>query len=133
MTSKPLPTPTTFSKPFWDGAKRDELLIQKCSHCGELLMYPKRFCPACMSEELSFIPAAGTGTILSYTVTKNNPYSGLADELPLTTAIVMLDEGVQMCTKIVDTPEEDLAVGAPVQVVFEHVDDEHTLVNFKQC
>lgn len=131
MTMRPLPNPTTFSKPFWDGAKEGKLLIQRCKECGKLIMYPKKYCPECMTDNLEFVESCGKGKILTYTMTVNNAYSGVMDQMPIISAIVMLDEGVQLCTKIVNTPYENVYVDAPVEVSFEKVNDECTLVNFK--
>ena len=131
MTQRPLPNPTTFSKPFWDGAKEGKLLIQRCKACGTKIMYPKKYCPVCMSDDLEFVEACGKGKILTYTKTVNNAYSGMQELMPFTSAVVMLDEGVQLCTRIVDSEDEDIEVEAPVEVVFEKVNDDCTLVNFK--
>ena len=34
---KPLPKPTLDTKPYWDAAKRHELVIQRCKDCGTSL------------------------------------------------------------------------------------------------
>ena len=38
---KPLPNPTALSAPFWEGTKRRELLVQKCTACGALRWTPQ--------------------------------------------------------------------------------------------
>ncbi|MGY9005100.1 MAG: zinc ribbon domain-containing protein, partial [Alphaproteobacteria bacterium] len=38
--TKPLPRPSTETKPFWDGAKAHQLLIQKCNDCGKFWFPP---------------------------------------------------------------------------------------------
>jgi hypothetical protein len=33
---KPLPVPTKWSKPFWEGGKQHKLLLKTCKDCGHI-------------------------------------------------------------------------------------------------
>lgn len=128
---KSLPQPQTWSEPFWEGTKRHQLLIQKCAECGELIMYPKKYCPLCMSEEMKWVQASGRGKIYSFTVVHNNPPSAFLNNLPYTVAVIRLEEGVQILSNIVASDYESLECDMNVEVVFEDVTDEITLPKFR--
>lgn len=129
--TKPLPQPKPWSRPFWEGARRHELLIQKCKNCGQLIMYPKKYCPYCLGEEMEWVKSSGRGKIYSFTVVYNNPPSPFVDDLPFTIAIVRLEEGVQMLSNIVASDYEALQCDMNVEVVFDDVTGEITLLKFR--
>ena len=51
--------------------------------------------------------------------------------VPLVIAIVDLNEGVRMTTNIVDCSPQDVRIGMELEVVFEHVTPDATLVKFR--
>lgn len=125
----PLPVPDGDSQPFWDGIGRRELLIQRCDTCQRYIFYPRSHCPHCFGDSLSWVQAAGAGTIYSYTVV-HQAYGPFAGDVPFVVALVELQEGVRMMTRIADSPPEAVRVGAPVHVVFEQINEELTLPYF---
>jgi uncharacterized OB-fold protein len=88
-------------------------------------------CNTCLSSHLLWQPAAGTGTVYSFTVNHRAPHPGFADRLPFVTAIVELAEGVRMMSNIVQCDPEHVTIGMPVTVVFEPVTAEITLPMFR--
>ncbi|HEX6779789.1 MAG TPA: OB-fold domain-containing protein, partial [Ktedonobacterales bacterium] len=71
----------------------------------------------------------GAGTIYSYTVV-HQAYGAFAGDVPFVVALVELQEGVRMMTRITDSAPETVRIGAPVHVVFEQINDELTLPYF---
>jgi uncharacterized OB-fold protein len=126
---KPLPHPTRVSQPFWDAARRHELMLQRCEACRKFIYYPRPRCPHCFSDRLQWQPCSGTGKLYSYTVVRR-PSSHLFADGPYVLAIVELDEGPRMTTNIV-APPESLKVDMPVTVFFDDVTPDRTLVKFK--
>jgi uncharacterized protein len=126
---KPLPKPTPTSRPFWDAAKRHELMLQRCGGCNAFIYYPRDRCPRCLSDSLEWRRASGRGKVYSYTVVRRASTRSFSDK-PYVLAIVELDEGVRMTTNIETTPES-VKIGMPVTVYFDDVTPEHTLVKFK--
>lgn len=120
---RPLPQPTPWSRGFWDAVQDRRLVIQRCRSCGELIMYPKRCCPACLGEDFEWLPASGRGALYTYTVQRAGPPSGFRGMLPYVVAVVRLDEGVQMMSNIVGGEPAELACDSPVVVDFEQVDE----------
>jgi hypothetical protein len=65
-SKKPVPLPDELSRPFWDAAKERRLVIQRCSSCGHYNHPPRRFCDACLAQDLRFEP------IISYDACENS-------------------------------------------------------------
>ncbi|MBQ6734796.1 MAG: OB-fold domain-containing protein [Lachnospiraceae bacterium] len=128
---KPLPEIRPWTKPFWDGTREGRLMLQKGKKSGKLIMYPKKYSPYDMDEEMEWIEASGKGTIYTYSIVENNAPSFMAEDVPFCVAIVELEEGVRMCTNIVDTPFDRISIGAEVAPVFDKVTEDITLVRFK--
>jgi uncharacterized OB-fold protein len=126
---KPLPKPTDSSRPYWDAAKRHELMLQRCGACNALIYYPRDRCPQCLSDNLKWQPVSGRGKVYSYTVVRRASTRSFSDK-PYVLAIVELDEGVRMTTNVEAAPET-VKVGMPVSVWFDDVTPERTLVKFK--
>jgi uncharacterized protein len=106
------------------------LRIQRCDACGRAVFYPRALCPHCHADALSWIVASGRGTLYSYTVV-HQAFGPFATETPFFVAIVELEEGVRMMTRIIDAPRERIAIGAAVQVTFEQVGEDLTLPYFR--
>ena len=72
MTSaydKPIPIPSNgdLTKPFWEAAKRGELIIPYCNSCSNLFFYPREVCPNCFSKDLDWKKMSGKGHVYTYT------------------------------------------------------------------
>jgi uncharacterized OB-fold protein len=109
---------------FWDGTRAGELRIQRCHACGELRHPPGPMCPSCHSTDHGHVVASGRGTVFSFVVHHAPQLPGR--ELPLTIALVELEEGVRMVADVVGEPES-VAIGDVVQVGFDRIDDDLTL------
>lgn len=128
---KPLPEMQPWSKPFWEGAKQHKLLIQECTDCNTKIFYPRKICPECWSQNLSWTKASGKGTIYSYSITMAGVEEKFAEDLPFVLALVDLEEGVRMMTNIVDCPHDEVRIGMDVEVVFEDVTEDVSLPKWR--
>ncbi len=129
--AKPLPERSAAALPFWEAANQDVLKIQRCLSCNTAQFYPRDLCHECWSKELEWVSCSGRATVYSYTICRFPPYPGFEDDLPLVIAIVELEEGVTMTTNILDCDPEQVGIGMPVEVVFDHVNEDTTLLKFK--
>ncbi len=125
---KPLPKPSPTSRPFWEAARRHELQIQRCAACREYIYYPRNRCPKCFSDQLSWERVSGRGKVYSYTIVRRASSRAFSD--PYVLAIVELAEGPRMTSNIV-APLDQVRVEMPVEVFFDDVTPEVTLVKFK--
>ena len=136
MTSeykKPLPRPEnpTLTQPYWDAAKRHELVMPRCKNHNGFFWPPRELCPVCLSMELEWAPVGGNGRVYSYTIINQPGIPAFADDVPYAYAHVQLDEGIRLTTNIVGCPVEEIQVDMPVTVEFDDVTPEVTLVKFR--
>lgn len=131
---KPLPRPmnTELTKPFWDAAKRHELVLPRCRKCSRYHFYPRELCPFCLSQNLEWVPASGRGYLYTYAVVNQPGHPAFAADVPYVYAIVRLVEGVTMPSNVVDYQSlDDLRVDMPLVALFDDATPEWTLVKFK--
>jgi uncharacterized OB-fold protein len=127
--SPPLPAIDPDSKPFWDGARRGELLIQRCTSCGRWQFYPRLRCIHCGGDAL-WVAASGAGRVYSYTVVHRAAHEALASAVPYVVALIDLAEGPRMMSRL-RVPPDDARIGLDVRVAFERISDEVTLPIFE--
>ncbi len=112
------------SRPFWAGAAEGRLLVQRCTACGAHQFYPRPFCLACQ-DEVEWVEASGRGEI--YSLTTNHLRMSPELEPPYYVALVRLEEGPVLLTRIVDAAgaplAEGAAIGNPVVVAWHPRDD----------
>ncbi|HET7683547.1 MAG TPA: OB-fold domain-containing protein [Marmoricola sp.] len=116
------------SEYFWEGTAAGELRIQSCNACGQLRHPPGPLCPSCHAADRGYVVAAGTGTVFSFLEHHAPRLPG--KELPVTIALIDLPEGVRMVGEVLDPPEQ-IAIGDPVHVEFERIDDDLTLAQWR--
>jgi uncharacterized OB-fold protein len=117
------------SRPYWEGLAQGELRIQRCKNCAKVVFYPRAICPHCHSDQLEWIVASGKGTIYSYTVA-HQAFGPFAADVPFIVALIELEEGVRMMSRIVDAPREHVTIGAPVIVTIRDEGEGLTLPYF---
>ncbi len=115
--AKILPPDTELSRPFWDGCRNNQLLMQHCSDCDRFQFYPRIVCSHCESDQLSWRPVSGQGSVASFTIVRRG--ISKAYEAPYVVALVDLKEGPRMMTSVVGCDPESIAVGDAVEVQFE--------------
>jgi hypothetical protein len=123
-TSRVLPEVSAESSAFWTGGADGELRIYRCRSCSRYFHPPVGACFRCHSRDVGPEAVSGRATVAAYTV-NHHPWFGDAFPVPYVLAIVELEEDpeVRLTTQIVDCPVEDVQIGLPVQVEFEHHED----------
>tara|TARA_Y100001934_G_scaffold261670_1_gene335306 strand:- start:504 stop:938 length:435 start_codon:yes stop_codon:yes gene_type:complete len=131
--TRPIPVPDQWTKPFWDAAKRESLELQRCQDCGHFQHPPYPTCLNCMSIDLKFEPVGGSGTIYAYTFMYHTGDQRFASAVPYASIVVELDDapGALMAANLLGVPHTEAKVGQRVEVVFEPLDDEITLPQFR--
>jgi uncharacterized OB-fold protein len=124
MDRADIPTIDSASAPYWDAARRGQLLIAHCNSCDRVHHYPRPFCPHCWSKDVTPIQASGAGILYTYSTVYMNDLAPFRDRLPYVAAIVELAEGPRVMTTIEGAPSDRLHVGMAVTAVFRPVDDE---------
>jgi hypothetical protein len=119
----PLPALDPDTTAFWTGGQEGRLLITRCGTCRTWLHPPVPVCRFCLGTSVAPEQVAGTGTVLTYTVNRQQWAPDLA--VPYVIAIVGLDEGpgLRVTTRLVGVDPPEVTIGMRVQVKFEHVSD----------
>ena len=120
--TRPLPAVDDVSRPYWEAAARGELLIQECPACGHRQFYPRALCTACAATP-EWRTASGRGTVYTYTVIRQNWSEPFRSMQPYIVAMIELEEGPRMMSNVTECPPEDIAIGMPVEVWFEPVEE----------
>jgi uncharacterized OB-fold protein len=128
--TKPLPTPTPISRPYWEAAQEHRLSLQRCD-LGHVFYYPRSHCPECLSRELTWIDCSGKGMLYTYTIARRPTGPGFEEDVPFVIAVVAIEEGPHITSNLVDCALEDIKIGMAVEAAFEDVTDEVTLIKFR--
>lgn len=115
----PAPIVNADSAPYWEGARRDKLLLQQCADCGAIRFFPRYLCTECGSDNTDWVEASGKGTVHSFTVVHRAAFPEFQAQTPYVVALVDLEEGPRMMTNIVGDGALDVEIGEPVTVTFE--------------
>ena len=125
-----IPSPDMETQPFWDGCREGKFLLRHCNACGRDHYYPRPFCPSCWGDDVSWKEASGRGKLYTYSIVHVNDLPPFNERVPYVAAIVELDEGPRMMTRIVDCDAEALDVGTRLRARFEPLDDDVTIIVF---
>ncbi len=136
MTTKynrPLPRPQNIelTRPYWEAAKRHELVIPRCQKCDHLFFYPRSECPRCFSTDIEWANVSGRGRLHTFTIVRQPVNPAFLDDVPYVYALVQLNEGPRMISNVVQCDIDDVKVDMPLTVFFDDVTPEWTLVKFK--
>jgi len=127
------PSPDKLTTFFWEGANQGRLMIQRCDDCGTYIHWPRPVCKRCLSFSLTPTQVSGRGSVYTYTVAVQAFHPWFESRVPYLLAVIELEEqtNLKLVSHLVECDEQDAAIGMPVEVVFERVDDELTLPMFR--
>lgn len=120
MSTRPAPTFSDLSAPYWEAARSGRLEIQRCQACRLWVHFPAVRCPRCRSTELSYEPVSGHGIVSSFTVVHRRFVPGFEDEDPYAVGWIDLVEqdGLRVFADFVDIAPDEVTIGLPVEVRF---------------
>lgn len=125
----PVPVPSRFSAPYWEGCARDELRFLRCSQCHLAIADAARICWRCHSRELRWEQSQGRGRLYSWTIVWR-PQTPVF-EVPYAVAIVELDEGIFVVSSVIGCRPDELIEGLEVGVEFHPISDNQKLPYFR--
>ncbi|HEX3461638.1 MAG TPA: OB-fold domain-containing protein [Acidimicrobiales bacterium] len=107
---------------FWTGGEDGTLRFLRCQSCQQFVHPPVPVCPGCLGSELAPEPVSGRATVHSFTV---NVQEWIPGSEPYVIGLVSIDEqpDIRLITNLVDCDPDDIEIGSPVEVVFEHQED----------
>lgn len=111
---RPRPAINKDNEFFWEGARKRELRIQKCSQCDTLTAPPTPRCPSCGSFERTWIVSEGKGSVYSFASPHFPAVNGF--KYPVAVGLIELDEGTRIVANVVGVQKQDLKVGLRVEL-----------------
>jgi hypothetical protein len=111
------------TRPFWEATKEHELRYQVCAGCKQVVFFPRRHCPHCMSLELSWKTSKGEGAIYTYTIVRQIGHPAFRERAPYVVAWIDLDEGFRMISNVVGVDAGDVHIGQRVRVEWDDQDE----------
>lgn len=114
--------PDDLTRPFFEAANEDRLVVQNCTACDRLSFPPRTACDRCgLGDNLEWKEMSGRGKIYNYGVVYDCPVATLKEDIPFNLAAIMLDEdpGILMYSHLPGTAPDEVPVGASVRVIFE--------------
>ncbi|MFC3609345.1 Zn-ribbon domain-containing OB-fold protein [Stutzerimonas tarimensis] len=94
---------------------RGEFLIQCCGACTRAVFFPRELCPHCGAPDPQWQAPSGRGVVYATTVVRRKPEAGGNYNI----ALVDLEEGVRVMSRIEGLAAEDVRIGLPVQAYVE--------------
>ena len=130
---KPLPTPTQENDYYWEKCKEHELWLRSCNSCNEPYFYPRDICPKCHSRDTKWVQASGRGEVHAYAIVERPPMPAFNPEVPYITALIQLEEGPILPTRIVgvEPVQGTVSIGAQGQIEFEDASETISLPVFR--
>ncbi len=93
-----------------------KLAFQHCTGCGRAVFYPRVLCPYCGSTSLEWRESSGHGAVYTATAIYRR------DREPHNVALVDLDEGFRMMSRVEGIVAEEVEIG--MRVSFEAREEE---------
>jgi hypothetical protein len=112
---------------FWASARERRLEFQRCDNCGFVRWPASGVCPECLSRTATWVAVEGRGTVWSNVVYHRAYAPAWKEHLPYNVALVELDCGVRLVTRLVDMKADLDAVGTRVSVRYSEI-GEHGVV-----
>ena len=128
---KPVPSITPDMVQFFDGARRGQLMLQKCEECGQPRFPPHEICTRCLGTRAGWVAVSGRGEVYSFNIMHQVYHPGFATEVPYAVVVVKLEEGVKFVSNLVGVKPADIKIGMPVEVTFEKLSDQVMLPKFR--
>lgn len=95
-------------KRYFDALADGRFEIPQCRDCGNFHFFPRVCCPHCGSQALDWAAPSGKGTVYSVTVVRAR------EGADYTVALVNLQEGPRLMSRVVDMPVDEVRIGMSV-------------------
>lgn len=122
MTNTQTPPPGIEAQ-FQEHLEQGRFMIQRGRKTGRTFYYPRIAEPGTGDEDLEWFAPSGLGTVYSTTVVRVKPPAE-----PYNVALVDLEEGPRVTTRVVGIPAVEVHIGMKVRARIEQVDGKALLV-----
>jgi uncharacterized OB-fold protein len=113
------PPPSDLGAPFWEAVDGGQLVLPRCSVCGEWQWYPETAGTECAGGRLVWEPVASTGSVYSFTQVHRSFLPGGREHVPYVVGLVDVDgvDGPRLVATL--DGDTDWRVGDRVEAAFE--------------
>lgn len=118
--------------PFFDALKEGRFVNSRCQDCGQMFWPPRFICPNCMSDNMQWEDLPKEGTVVAFSVQESGVPLGFKP--PLIFAIIELDNGLRLFSRIAGADPKDVEIGKRVQFQVEPIPNdpfERVLFSFR--
>ena len=107
-------------QPFWDALDTGTFVLARCT-CGAYYARSQA-CLRCGADarSLTWVPASGRGTVRTFVVFDKPYHPYFQERIPYVVAVVVLEEGPEITTNVVDTDVTNVEIGMPVRIVIRN-------------
>ncbi len=131
----PVPAADGLDAPYWEAARRSELVVQRCGACGSWQWGPEWLCHRCHSFDMRWEKVSGEGVIYSWERPWHPVHSSLKAVGPYTVVLVELPDAgnIRMIGNLLGPKDQDVKIGRSVKAVYEPheaADPPYTLVQW---
>lgn len=115
---KPVPRREGLNGEFYAHIAKGELRFQRCKDCRTWRHMPRHTCAHCGSSRWKWEQSAGLGRLYSWTVTHRSFHPAFDGDVPYAVAVVEMDEGVRLVSRIEGASTDAYRLGMRLQVQF---------------
>lgn len=120
---KPVPLEEVFEQPYWDGARNQELVVQRCLDHGHHIHPPMLNAPAWCASSLEWVSLGSeiTGTLYTWTVVHRPFTPGFTVSAPYAVALceVTGKPGLRIMGNLFGMDPSELIMGMQVALIWE--------------
>lgn len=118
---------------FWEAARRHQLALQRCRSCGAFQAPPEWVCHRCHSRDLGWATMPGRGRVFSWIRVHHAAHPALRARLPYLVVLVEVDGtgGVRLIGNLLGPSDQEVAIDAAVEAIFEDHEGGYTLVQWR--
>ncbi|MBM3361093.1 MAG: DNA-binding protein [Betaproteobacteria bacterium] len=120
----PPPVRTDLTAPYWDRLQEGVLTYQRCRQCGHAWLPARTECPACLHDQVDWVPASGRAHVVSWVVFHMAYHKAFERRLPYNVAIIELEEGPRLISNVLGLDDPNgLQIDQPVLLRIEREGD----------
>ena len=108
---------------FFDGAAEGKFLLRECKACGVISAPQAKQCASCGFTGLSWHPAAGGASVVSWVVTHTKPDADGTTSSQVV-AIAELDEGPWWWSQVTDAEPSAVQLGTRLRIDFDRAGEQ---------
>lgn len=107
---------------YADFLAQGQFRIQQCEGCEKYVFYPRIICPHCGNRDLTWVAPSGKGVVYSTSVPRGAP------EGDYNIALIDLEEGPRMMSRVTGMEPEQVTIGMAVQAYVDELDGQRVVL-----